>query len=44
MNLGCMIEATRARTHDIWTDYLTYVDRTPPVLPEPVEPVVHVAH
>lgn len=24
-----------ARTHAIWRDYLTYGDRTPPVLPEP---------
>jgi uncharacterized protein YecT (DUF1311 family) len=34
--MGCMIEATRQRTHDIWSDYLTYWDTTPPVLPEPV--------
>lgn len=36
MALGCRIEATRQRTHDIWADYLTYPDSTPPVLPEPV--------
>jgi uncharacterized protein YecT (DUF1311 family) len=34
--LGCKIDATRQRTHDIWSDYLTYWDTTPPVLPEPV--------
>lgn len=34
--LGCKIEATRQRTHDIWSDYLTYWDTTPPILPEPV--------
>ncbi|HZW16212.1 MAG TPA: lysozyme inhibitor LprI family protein [Brevundimonas sp.] len=34
--MGCITEATRQRTHDIWSDYLTYWDTTPPVLPEPV--------
>jgi uncharacterized protein YecT (DUF1311 family) len=34
---GCRIESTRQRTHDIWTDHLTYRDSTPPVLPEPVQ-------
>lgn len=43
MYLGCMIAATRARTHDIWSDYLTYADSTPPEMPEPVTPVVHQA-
>jgi uncharacterized protein YecT (DUF1311 family) len=33
----CMIETTRQRTHDIWSDYLTYWDSTPPALPEPVD-------
>lgn len=36
---GCRIEATRQRTHDIWADYLTYSDSTPPVLPEPVRTI-----
>jgi len=36
MYLGCKIEATRQRTHDIWADHLTYADSSPPVLPEPV--------
>lgn len=35
MALGCRIEATRQRTHDIWTDHLTFGDSTPPILPEP---------
>ena len=37
MALDCRIEATRQRTHDIWTDYLTFADSTPPILPEPIE-------
>lgn len=36
MSVGCRIAATRQRTHDIWEDYLTYVDSTPAVLPEPI--------
>ena len=36
IGLGCRIEATRQRTHDIWSDHLTYQDSSPPVLPEPV--------
>lgn len=34
--MGCMASTTRQRTHDIWDDYLTYWDSTPPVLPEPL--------
>lgn len=34
--LGCKIGLTRERTHFIWENYLTYMDSTPPVLPEPV--------
>ena len=34
--LGCWIDATRQRTHDIWADHLTYWDTTPPMLPEPI--------
>ena len=34
--VGCRIDATRQRTHDIWADHLTYWDTTPPLLPEPV--------
>lgn len=31
----CMLDLTQERTHDIWAAYLTYVDSTPPVKPEP---------
>ena len=34
--VGCEIDATRQRTHEIWADHLTYPDSTPPMLPEPV--------
>lgn len=34
--LGCQIDMTRQRTHLVWSDYLTFWDSTPPVLPEPV--------
>jgi uncharacterized protein YecT (DUF1311 family) len=35
MELGCEIELTDQRTHDIWAHWLQYMDSTPPVLPEP---------
>lgn len=35
MSLDCSIELTDRRTHDIWRNWLTYMDSTPPVLPEP---------
>ena len=35
MALSCSIEMTDQRTHDIWQNWLTYMDSTPPVLPEP---------
>lgn len=31
----CMLQLTNQRTHTIWKDYLTYMDSTPPLLPEP---------
>lgn len=31
----CHIRLTVARTHEVWRHFLTYVDRTPPLLPEP---------
>jgi len=37
--MWCVTTMTRQRTHDIWDDYLTYWDSTPPVLPEPVRTV-----
>jgi uncharacterized protein YecT (DUF1311 family) len=33
--LTCEIDLTRARTHTVWSEYLTYMDSTPPDLPEP---------
>ncbi|SFD51425.1 lysozyme inhibitor LprI family protein [Pseudoalteromonas denitrificans] len=35
MHLSCKTKLTKARTHEIWTNFLTYMDSTPPVLPEP---------
>ena len=35
MALGCHMSLTRQRTHFVWESYLTYIDSTPPVLPEP---------
>ena len=35
MFLGCMIEMTHDRTRVIWRNHLTYMDTTPPILPEP---------
>ncbi len=31
----CMLKLTNQRTHQIWQDYLTYMDDTPPLMPEP---------
>lgn len=36
MNLRCEIRMLQLRTREIWRDWLTYADSTPPVLPEPV--------
>ena len=35
MTLSCQITLTDARTHTIWQNWLTYMDSTPPLLPEP---------
>lgn len=32
----CQWETTMRRTHEIWRQYLTYMDSTKPILPEPV--------
>jgi uncharacterized protein YecT (DUF1311 family) len=32
----CQIDLARSRTHDIWAAYLTFVDSTPALLPEPL--------
>ncbi len=37
MSLSCKIKLTKQRTHEIWSNFLTYMDSTPPVLPEPKE-------
>lgn len=34
----CRVRLTRDRTIAIWSNWLTYVDSTPPVLPRPEEP------
>lgn len=36
MHPQCLIYTTKARSYDIWREYLTYSDSTPPILPEPV--------
>lgn len=39
MSGRCMLRLTERRTHDLWQDYLTFLERTdPPLLPEPVTP------
>ena len=35
MFLSCKIYLTKQRTHEVWRQFLTYMDSTPPVLPEP---------
>ena len=35
MSLTCRIAMTDERTRTIWSNWLTYIDSTPPVLPEP---------
>ena len=35
MLLGCKLRITHERTHALWRNYLTYMDSTPPLLPEP---------
>lgn len=35
MTLSCKTQLTKQRTHQIWADFLTYMDSTPPALPEP---------
>lgn len=35
MSLTCSIGLADKRTHDIWENWLTYMDSTPPVKPEP---------
>lgn len=35
MALSCKTTLTKERTHEVWANFLTYMDSTPPVLPEP---------
>lgn len=35
LTIACEEKLTRQRTHDLWEAYLTYMDSTPPALPEP---------
>ncbi|PTO90996.1 hypothetical protein CWN98_00280 [Vibrio splendidus] len=35
MALSCKTTLTKQRTHEVWVNFLTYMDSTPPVLPEP---------
>ncbi|MBM6550881.1 lysozyme inhibitor LprI family protein [Marinomonas ostreistagni] len=35
MTLSCKTELTEQRTHALWSNFLTYMDSTAPVLPEP---------
>ncbi|EGR3406700.1 lysozyme inhibitor LprI family protein [Vibrio antiquarius] len=35
MAISCETKLTKQRTHEIWANFLTYMDSTPPVLPEP---------
>ena len=35
MALSCKTTLTKQRTHEVWANFLTYMDSTPPVLPEP---------
>jgi uncharacterized protein YecT (DUF1311 family) len=37
MSATCTLEVTRERTIDVWRAYLTYLDSTPPVLPDPTK-------
>lgn len=32
---SCVLQLIQQRTHQIWTDFLTYMDSTPPILPKP---------
>jgi uncharacterized protein YecT (DUF1311 family) len=35
MELNCEIFLTRQHTYVVWSEWLTYMDDTPPILPEP---------
>ena len=35
MAISCETKLTKQRTYEVWVNFLTYMDSTPPVLPEP---------
>lgn len=35
MSISCKTKLTKQRTHELWDNFLTYMDSTPPILPEP---------
>ncbi|MDP4534774.1 lysozyme inhibitor LprI family protein [Alkalimonas collagenimarina] len=35
MAVACKTKLTKQRTHEVWSNFLTYMDSTPPVLSEP---------
>lgn len=35
MTLSCKTQLTKQRTHEIWANFLSHMDSTPPALPEP---------
>ncbi len=36
MSIDCSTRLTKQRSHELWLNYLTFMDSTPPVLPEPM--------
>jgi hypothetical protein len=38
MEIVCRLRITRLHTHTLWREWLTYMDSTPPILPEPAVP------
>ena len=36
MSINCSTRMAKQRTHELWLNYLTFMDSTPPVLPEPL--------
>ncbi len=36
MSINCHTRMTKQRTYELWLNYLTFMDSTPPMLPEPL--------
>lgn len=36
LSISCQTQLARERTHQLWSAYLTFMDDSPPVLPEPL--------